>query len=114
MHTIHGLCRICITARLPQVTILRGKDGYGFTICSDSPVRVQAVDSGGPADQAGLQQLDTVLQLNGQPVEQWKCVEVAHAIRNSSNEIKVVVWRTGSAAKPSFEGLIHRPSYKPS
>uniref|UniRef100_A0A4W5L014 PDZ domain-containing protein n=1 Tax=Hucho hucho TaxID=62062 RepID=A0A4W5L014_9TELE len=72
------------------------------------------LSQGGPADQAGLQQLDTVLQLNGQPVEQWKCVEVAHAIRNSSNEIKVVVWRTGSAAKPSFEGLIHRPSYKPS
>ncbi|XP_036833160.1 regulator of G-protein signaling 3 isoform X2 [Oncorhynchus mykiss] len=113
MHTIHGLCRVCIAARLPQVTIPRGKDGYGFTICSDSPVRVQAVDPGGPADQAGLQQLDTVLQLNGQPVEQWKCVELAHAIRNSSNEITVVVWRTGPAAKPSFEGLIHRPSYKP-
>lgn len=96
------------------VTILRGKDGYGFTICSDSPVRVQAVDPGGPADQAGLQQLDTLLQLNGQPVEQWKCVDLAHAIRNSANEITVVVWRTGPSAKPSFEGLIHRPSYKPS
>uniref|UniRef100_A0A665WLL0 Regulator of G-protein signaling 3 n=1 Tax=Echeneis naucrates TaxID=173247 RepID=A0A665WLL0_ECHNA len=96
------------------VTILRGKDGYGFTICSDSPVRVQAVDPGGPADQAGLQQLDTLLQLNGQPVEQWKCVDLAHAIRNSVNEITVVVWRTGPSAKPSFEGLIHRPSYKPS
>lgn len=36
---------------------------------------------GGPADQAGLQQLDTLLQLNGQPVEQWKCVDLAHAIR---------------------------------
>ena len=33
--------------RLSQVNILRGKDGYGFTICSDSPVRVQAVDPGG-------------------------------------------------------------------
>ncbi|XP_051269140.1 regulator of G-protein signaling 3a isoform X1 [Dicentrarchus labrax] len=96
------------------VTILRGKDGYGFTICSDSPVRVQAVDPGGPADQAGLQQLDTLLQLNGQPVEQWKCVDLAHAIRNSANEITVVVWRTGPSAKPNFEGLIHRPSYKPS
>uniref|UniRef100_A0A3B4VNN9 PDZ domain-containing protein n=1 Tax=Seriola dumerili TaxID=41447 RepID=A0A3B4VNN9_SERDU len=94
------------------VTILRGKDGYGFTICSDSPVRVQAVDPG-PADQAGLQQLDTLLQLNGQPVEQWKCVDLAHAI-NSANEITVVVWRTGPSAKPNFEGLIHRPSYKPS
>lgn len=37
--------------------------------------------TGGPADQAGLQQLDTLLQLNGQPVEQWKCVDLAHAIR---------------------------------
>ncbi|XP_040914641.1 regulator of G-protein signaling 3a isoform X1 [Toxotes jaculatrix] len=114
MHTIHGLCHLCIGCRLPQVTILRGKDGYGFTICSDSPVRVQAVDPGGPADQAGLQQLDTLLQLNGQPVEQWKCVDLAHAIRNSANEITVVVWRTGPSAKPNFEGLIHRPSYKPS
>ncbi|XP_026153894.1 regulator of G-protein signaling 3a isoform X1 [Mastacembelus armatus] len=114
MHTIHGLCHLCIGCRLPQVTILRGKDGYGFTICSDSPVRVQAVDPGGPADQAGLQQLDTLLQLNGQPVEQWKCVDLAHAIRNSGNEITVVVWRTGPSAKPNFEGLIHRPSYKPS
>ncbi|CAG12421.1 unnamed protein product [Tetraodon nigroviridis] len=114
MHTIHGLCHLCIGSRLPQVTILRGKDGYGFTICSDSPVRVQAVDPGGPADQAGLQQLDTLLQLNGQPVEQWKCVDLAHAIRSSVNEITVVVWRTGPSAKPSFEGLIHHPSYKSS
>ncbi|TRY99072.1 hypothetical protein DNTS_021175 [Danionella cerebrum] len=96
------------------VTILRGKDGFGFTICSDSPVRVQAVDPGGPAHQAGLQQLDTLLQLNGQPVEHWKCVELAHAIRNCRNEITVVVWRTIPVMKPYYEGLIHRPSYKPS
>ncbi|KAJ8397125.1 hypothetical protein AAFF_G00009790 [Aldrovandia affinis] len=95
------------------VTILRGKDGYGFTICSDSPVRVQAVDPGGPADRAGLQQLDTVLQLNGQPVEQWKCVDLAHTIRNCHSEITVVVWRTVPVVKPGFEGLIHRPTYKP-
>ncbi|XP_036382005.1 LOW QUALITY PROTEIN: regulator of G-protein signaling 3-like [Megalops cyprinoides] len=114
MHTIHGLCRICIQRKLPQVTIIRGKDGYGFTICSDSPVRVQAVDPGGPADRAGLQQLDTVLQLNGEPVEQWKCVDLAHAIRNCHSEITVVVWRTVPVVKPGFEGLIHRPSYKPS
>ncbi|KTF96058.1 hypothetical protein cypCar_00032143, partial [Cyprinus carpio] len=96
------------------VTILRGKDGFGFTICSDSPVRVQAVDPGGPAHQAGLQQLDTLLQLNGQPVEHWKCVDLAHAIRNCRNEITMVVWRTVPIMKPYYEGLIHRPSYKPS
>lgn len=37
---------MCVCLRFLQVTILRGKDGYGFTICSDSPVRVQAVDPG--------------------------------------------------------------------
>ncbi|KAL0978970.1 hypothetical protein UPYG_G00178660 [Umbra pygmaea] len=114
MHTIHGLCRFCIGQNLPQVTIPRGKDGFGFTIFSDSPVRVQAVDPGGPAFQAGLQQMDTVLQLNGQPVEQWKCVDLAHTIRNCHSEITVVVWRTVPLMKPYFEGLIHRPSYKTS
>ncbi|KAG5835235.1 hypothetical protein ANANG_G00270200 [Anguilla anguilla] len=80
-----------------QVTILRGKEGYGFTICSDSPVRVQAVDPGGPADQAGLQQLDTVLQLNGQPVEQWKCVDLAHAISTG---------RAGEACRTGVRGRV--------
>ncbi|TRY65423.1 hypothetical protein DNTS_004218, partial [Danionella cerebrum] len=108
-----------------KVTVLRGKDGFGFTICSDSPVRIQAVDPGkrflivfslfrasGPADQAGLQKSDTVLQLNGQPVKHWKCVDLAYAIRNSLREITVVVWRTGLSVKTQFEGLIHNPSYK--
>ncbi|KAJ7993846.1 hypothetical protein DPEC_G00258940 [Dallia pectoralis] len=56
--------------------------------------------------------MDTVLQLNGLPVEQWKCVDLAHAIRNCQGEITVVVWRTAPLMKPYFEGLIHRPSYK--
>ena len=33
-----------------QITIPRGSDGFGFTICCDSPVRVQAVDSGKRSD----------------------------------------------------------------
>ncbi|XP_063051362.1 regulator of G-protein signaling 3-like [Engraulis encrasicolus] len=114
MHTIHGLCHFCIERNLPKVTIHRGKDGYGFTICSDSPVRVQAVDPGGPAHQAGLQHMDTLLQLNGQPVEHWKCVDLAHAIRSCRSDITMVVWRTLPVMKPYFEGLIHQPSYKTS
>ncbi|XP_072344428.1 regulator of G-protein signaling 3-like isoform X3 [Scyliorhinus torazame] len=95
-----------------QVTIPRGKDGFGFTICCDAPVRVQAVDPGGPADQAGLQSLDTLLQLNGQHVEQWKCVELAHAIRNCHSQIIVLIWRLVPRLKPNFERMIRKPSYK--
>ncbi|KAM9391792.1 regulator of G-protein signaling 3-like [Pholidichthys leucotaenia] len=93
MHTIHRLCSVCIGQSLPQVSIVRGNNGFGFTISSDCPVRVQAVDVGGPAHQSGLRQGDSVLQLNGLPVETWKCVDLAHAIRTCPSQIILVVWR---------------------
>ncbi|XP_051043901.1 regulator of G-protein signaling 3 isoform X20 [Phodopus roborovskii] len=96
-----------------QITIRRGKDGFGFTICCDSPVRVQAVDSGGPAERAGLQQLDTVLQLNERPVEHWKCVELAHEIRSCPSEIILLVWRVVPQIKPGPDGgVLRRASCK--
>ncbi|XP_071621925.1 regulator of G-protein signaling 3 isoform X3 [Heliangelus exortis] len=95
-----------------EITIPRGSDGFGFTICCDSPVRVQAVDSGGPAEKAGLQQLDTVLQLNEQPVEHWKCVELAHEIRNCPTEIILLVWRLVPQVKSGHEAMIRRSSCK--
>ncbi|KAM8803341.1 regulator of G-protein signaling 3 isoform 3-T4 [Rhynchonycteris naso] len=96
-----------------QITIPRGKDGFGFTICCDSPVRVQAVDSGGPAERAGLQQLDTVLQLNERPVEHWKCVELAHEIRSCHSEIILLVWRMVPQVKPGPDGgVLRRASCK--
>ncbi|XP_032979959.1 regulator of G-protein signaling 3 isoform X1 [Rhinolophus ferrumequinum] len=96
-----------------KITIPRGKDGFGFTICCDSPVRVQAVDSGGPAERAGLQQLDTVLQLNERPVEHWKCVELAHEIRSCPSEIILLVWRMVPQIKPGPDGgVLRRASCK--
>ncbi|KAM3825562.1 regulator of G-protein signaling 3-like isoform 2-T2 [Vipera latastei] len=95
-----------------QIAIPRGKNGFGFTICCDSPVRVQAVDAGGPADKAGLQQLDTVLRLNQRPVEAWKCVELAHEIRNCPQEIILLVWRIVPQVKPSLPGVTRHPSCK--
>ncbi|XP_054995728.1 LOW QUALITY PROTEIN: regulator of G-protein signaling 3 [Sorex araneus] len=98
-----------------QIAIPRGKDGFGFTICCDSPVRVQAVDSGGPAERAGLQQLDTVLQLNERHVEHWKCVELAHEIRSCPGEIILLVWRMVPQVKPGPDGgVLRRASCKSS
>lgn len=112
MSRFNGLCRVCSEQRYQQITIPRGKNGFGFTICCDSPVRVQAVDLGGPAEKAGLQQLDTVLQLNEQSVEHWKCVELAHEIRNCPREIMLLVWRIVPQVKPGLEGFIRRSSCK--
>uniref|UniRef100_A0A8C3NJY8 Uncharacterized protein n=1 Tax=Geospiza parvula TaxID=87175 RepID=A0A8C3NJY8_GEOPR len=112
MNRFHGLCKVCSEPRYRQITIPRGSDGFGFTICCDAPVRVQAVDSGGPAEKAGLQQLDTVLQLNEQPVEHWKCVELAHEIRNCPTEIILLVWRLVPQVKPAHEAMPRRSSCK--
>uniref|UniRef100_A0A3B4ZI46 PDZ domain-containing protein n=1 Tax=Stegastes partitus TaxID=144197 RepID=A0A3B4ZI46_9TELE len=92
------------------VSLVRGKDGFGFTICSDCPVRVQAVDPGGPAHQSGLRQGDSVLQLNGLPVETWKCVDLAHAIRSCPSQIVLVVWR-GLPELRSCDTLLRPPSH---
>ncbi|KAM5300000.1 regulator of G-protein signaling 3 isoform 4-T4 [Ctenodactylus gundi] len=113
MNRFNGLCKVCSERRYRQITIPRGKDGFGFTICCDSPVRVQAVDSGGPAERAGLQQLDTVLQLNERPVEHWKCVELAHEIRSCRGEIILLVWRMVPQVKPGPDGgVLRRASCK--
>ncbi|XP_044295795.1 regulator of G-protein signaling 3 isoform X3 [Varanus komodoensis] len=112
MSRFHGLCRMCAEQSYQQITIPRGNNGFGFTICCDSPVRVQAVDSGSPADKAGLQQLDTVVQLNEQPVEHWKCVELAHEIRNCLHEITLLVWRIVPQVQAGPEGVVRRSSCK--
>ncbi|XP_029367142.1 regulator of G-protein signaling 3-like isoform X2 [Echeneis naucrates] len=89
----------------PTVNIKRGKDGFGFTISCDCPVRVQAVDPGGPAHRSGLRQGDSVLQFNGLPVETWKCVDLAHAIRSCPSQIDLVVWRSSAELRSGCEAL---------
>ncbi|XP_024120289.1 regulator of G-protein signaling 3 isoform X2 [Oryzias melastigma] len=94
-----------------RVSILRGEDGFGFTICSDCPVRVQAVDPGGPAHLSGLRQGDSVMQLNGLPVETWKCVDLAHAIRSCPSQILLVVWRGLPEAGSGCDALLRSQTH---
>uniref|UniRef100_K7GC53 Regulator of G protein signaling 3 n=1 Tax=Pelodiscus sinensis TaxID=13735 RepID=K7GC53_PELSI len=61
MNRFNGLCKVCSERRYRQITIPRGRDGFGFTICCDSPVRVQAVDSGKRTTTAGLRQQQRLL-----------------------------------------------------
>ncbi|XP_061673748.1 regulator of G-protein signaling 3-like isoform X2 [Syngnathoides biaculeatus] len=110
MRTIHRLCHLCIGQNLPRVSIIRGKDGFGFTICCDSPVRVQSVEAGGPAHQSGLRPGDAVLQLNGLPVEIWKCGELAHAVRSCPGCIVLVVWRGSPEIRTCCETLVRPPA----
>nr|XP_057927825.1 regulator of G-protein signaling 3-like isoform X2 [Doryrhamphus excisus] len=89
-----------------MVSVSRGKDGFGFTICCNSPVRVQSVDTGGPAHGSGLRGGDAVLQLNGLPVETWKCGDLAHAIRSCPSQIVLVVWRGSPDSRTGCESLL--------
>ncbi|XP_061624945.1 regulator of G-protein signaling 3-like isoform X2 [Phyllopteryx taeniolatus] len=100
--------------RMPRtqltVSVIRGEDGFGFTICCDSPVRVQSVEAGGPAHRSGLRPGDAVLQLNGLPVEIWKCGELAHAIRSCPSRIVLVVWRGSPEVRTCCDTLLRPPA----
>ncbi|XP_078107841.1 regulator of G-protein signaling 3-like isoform X2 [Sander vitreus] len=111
--TQHQVTRDSGNTRRLTVSIDRGNDGFGFTICSDCPVRVQAVDPGGPAHQSGLRQGDSVLQLNGLPVETWKCVDLAHAIRSCLSQIVLVVWRGLPELRPTHSQTTGRKLLPP-
>ncbi|XP_054895619.1 regulator of G-protein signaling 3-like, partial [Poeciliopsis prolifica] len=96
-----------------EVSILRGLDGFGFAIFSDHPVRVQAVDPGGPAQRSGLRQGDLVLQLNGLPVESWTCADLAQAIRSCPSRIILAVWRGLPELGSVCETWLHPQLYNP-
>ena len=56
------MCVVC-AFRLVQVERINGS--FGFVLRGSSPVMIESVDPGGPADRAGLVPGDCMLKLNG-------------------------------------------------
>ncbi|KAI3372193.1 hypothetical protein L3Q82_007051 [Scortum barcoo] len=81
------------------------------TRCSAQSAFIGRLSAGGPAHQSGLRQGDSVLQLNGLPVETWKCVDLAHAIRSCPSQIVLVVWRGLPELRSGCESLLRPPTH---
>ena len=60
-----GCYGFCLYFPTRVVQVHRGHGSFGFTLSGNAPVFVRAVDKDGPAEKAGLQPGDQIMQLNG-------------------------------------------------
>ncbi|XP_075920732.1 uncharacterized protein LOC116955441 isoform X1 [Petromyzon marinus] len=96
--------------RTVKVMVSRGADGFGFTIHGKDPVRVQSVDSGSPAEGAGLRPLDAIVELNGRPVSTWSCEELAFSIHYCPHSVVLGVERCAGWGRPVATDSALQPS----
>ncbi|KAM9392163.1 Na(+)/H(+) exchange regulatory cofactor NHE-RF1 [Pholidichthys leucotaenia] len=79
----------------PRLCVIqRGPDGYGFNLHSERArpgQYVRAVDKDSPAERAGLQPKDRIVQVNNVPVEGKTHSEVVAAIKGGSHEAQLLV-----------------------
>lgn len=79
----------------PRLCVIqRDANGYGFNLHSERArpgQYIRAVDEGSPAERAGLQPKDRIVQVNGVPVEGKTHSEVVAAIKSGGNETSLLV-----------------------
>ncbi|KAG8007100.1 Na(+)/H(+) exchange regulatory cofactor NHE-RF1 [Nibea albiflora] len=84
----------CTELRPRLCVIQRGSNGYGFNLHSERArpgQYIRAVDEDSPAERAGLQPKDRIVQVNGVPVEGKTHSEVVAAIKVGGNVVHLLV-----------------------
>ncbi|CAJ1076908.1 Na(+)/H(+) exchange regulatory cofactor NHE-RF1 [Xyrichtys novacula] len=85
---------VIIQLRPRLCVIQRGSNGYGFNLHSERArpgQYIRAVDQDSPAEAAGLQPRDRIVQVNGIPVEGKTHSEVVAAIKSGGNVTRLLV-----------------------
>ncbi|KAG8134032.1 hypothetical protein E2320_011777 [Naja naja] len=77
---------------IQTVLLVRGANGFGFTLRGDSPVLVAGIIAGGCAAEAGLKEGDYIVSINGQDCRWSKHAEVVQLLKVAGEEgVKVGV-----------------------
>ncbi|MBN3282002.1 NHRF2 protein, partial [Polyodon spathula] len=79
----------------PRLCVLiRGQNGYGFNLHSEKSKPgqyIRSVDTGSPAEKAGLKPQDRLIEVNGVNIEDWKHSEVVAFIKSRGDEARLLV-----------------------
>ncbi len=92
-------------ARLSHLKIWSDYNGYGFNmhcIKGKDGEYIGKVESGSPAEFAGLIEGDHVIEVNGENVEKENHMNVVQKIKNNPNETKLLL------VDPEAENYFHR------
>uniref|UniRef100_A0A663LRP1 Rhophilin Rho GTPase binding protein 1 n=1 Tax=Athene cunicularia TaxID=194338 RepID=A0A663LRP1_ATHCN len=69
-----------------RVHLMRGENGFGFTLRGDSPVLIAGVIPGGCAAEAGLKEGDYIISVNGKDCKWSKHAEVVQLLKSTGEE----------------------------
>ncbi|NXV09570.1 RHPN1 protein, partial [Cettia cetti] len=69
-----------------RVHLMRGENGFGFTLRGDSPVLIAGVIPGGCAAEAGLKEGDYIISVNGKDCKWSKHAEVVQLLKSTGKE----------------------------
>lgn len=84
--------------------VYSGSCGFHLTRSKWDPYPwVTKVDDGTPADLAGMQPGDCLLEINGEDIVGKRISEIADRIKTGSNRTTILVWNTGSDTNCSPE-----------
>ncbi|KAM4635359.1 Na(+)/H(+) exchange regulatory cofactor NHE-RF1 [Polymixia lowei] len=109
--SINSEQEVCSELRPRLCVIQRGPNGYGFNLHSEKArpgQYIRAVDEDSPAERAGLQPKDRIIQVNGMPVEGKTHSEVVAAIKVGGDVTRLLV------VDPDTEGFFKRCRVAPS
>uniref|UniRef100_A0A8C8AI09 Rhophilin Rho GTPase binding protein 1 n=1 Tax=Otus sunia TaxID=257818 RepID=A0A8C8AI09_9STRI len=92
-----------------RVHLMRGENGFGFTLRGDSPVLIAGVIPGGCAAEAGLKEGDYIISVNGKDCKWSKHAEVVQLLKSTGEEgveISVITLQGSEGSK----AVSHIPS----
>uniref|UniRef100_A0A8B9QAU7 Rhophilin Rho GTPase binding protein 1 n=1 Tax=Apteryx owenii TaxID=8824 RepID=A0A8B9QAU7_APTOW len=93
-----------------RVHLVRGENGFGFTLRGDSPVLIAGVIPGGCAAEAGLKEGDYIISVNGKDCRWSKHAEVVQLLKSTGAEgveIGVITLQGSEGQKAvSHEGVL--------
>nr|KAG5693409.1 hypothetical protein BaRGS_009882 [Batillaria attramentaria] len=107
------------------VSMARGKNGFGFSVVEEFPVKVGRVDLASPAESAGLKQGDYIIKVNNQNVSRSTVVSVAKLVKKSGPSLLLHVQRPRQPAQeeepatntayrrsePIYESIVEEPAH---
>ncbi|XP_028657032.1 Na(+)/H(+) exchange regulatory cofactor NHE-RF3 [Erpetoichthys calabaricus] len=76
------------------VELAKGEDGYGYYLKEEKARPghfINEIDKGGPADRAGLENMDRIVCVNGDPVDSMSHEQVVERIRECGNKTFLMV-----------------------
>ncbi|KAL3872428.1 hypothetical protein ACJMK2_040355 [Sinanodonta woodiana] len=92
-----------------NLTVHRGKGGFGFTLVESCPVKVGRVDRGSRASETDLREHDAIVRVNGVNVSRSTSVSVAKLIKNSGSMVTLDLIRPNSVI---VEALLSKSNLK--